>query len=220
MKKKLISFGLIIIVCFFCACCGKPNNEPASEELSASEATVDLANEALKQMEDNNVIISADLCETSTQDVSRVYELYKEQIPIMQELEDLEDSSAALILLYEEQIEYLKNHDYYEICRNRSRAAYDDSYVFRTMDPEGFSALKKRDNIESLLAMKEYFDRLDDSVKMRFAEDLCDRFNYCAPVEMEVDGFIWNVKFFELNGSQLFNDIVSFSINGQVMSLR
>ena len=199
-----------------------PTEEPFSigpvdcpeRQRTASSETLALAEEVLKLMEEETLSLGTDLSSDLGMTESRIYSIYKERFPILTELEDKEDAAKALLELYEEMISRI-GEVYPGIQRNMSRMLEEPEYKFRFEEPEEYSFLTKRNNLEALLALRVYFDRLDGDGKLRLAYALCERYNICAPIELEIWGFVWTPTFFENKGERLFTEF-AFKKDGKM----
>ena len=154
---RLLSLLFALVFLALSAACTQPH---ASEETKALGRTV-LGKMA--QMSDSPFA-------NATAPTEEMYAKAREQIPELAEFEQMPDAPLALVELYEEYEGRLRAVDWKGIERQIREAA--GRYDVTIVDDSGTDMSRERQDLESLLASEEYYERLSPEEKRRLNDAL------------------------------------------------
>lgn len=182
--KRNVCFLLVILMAFVSICaCTSSKNEPAQKN-SASTETRKLAEECIGVLIEEKMSFD----HTLGRRIDEVYRSLKQGRPEFQELEELPDSSEALLELYEEYAEAL-TLEAYTAAINVSKAGSDaESFNWPTEDPESYALYMRPMVIEGLLSREEYFGRFGEAERTRFINAFTCVHNTITAANTEVFG--------------------------------
>jgi hypothetical protein len=177
--------------------CAKP--ERAAEETKAEFKSV------LEKLNEGTMEFTL----TLGVDAERVYNTAKTIAPELEELEGKPDSALALLELYEQYYEELKNYDFASMTQRMKRGVEDPAeYTWRYEDEEGYRMWKTREDIEGLLSQEVFFEKLDHGQRERFCKAMSGIYGVISPAMMETFGYGVRPAFFEMGGEKLMDDFV------------
>ena len=108
--------------------------------------------------------------------------------PLVEQLEIMEDSALAFIEIYESYVDYFKNADLALYYSSRHSVTHDPDFEA----PEGFYEWRQmeinRRNVEILLSLDVFFDKLTDTQRERFYNALITVFDCRFDAQTEAYG--------------------------------
>lgn len=164
----------------------EPTEEPTAVPVDTSEASAEtraLAEAAVEKL------IEAPFSPTIGIQYMYQYNNLTPYASELKQLEELDDSTLAFIEIYESYIDYFENADLALYYSSMSKVAFDPEFEA----PEGFDYWLKtmdrsRRNVEVLISLDVFFDKLTDAQRERFYNALITVFDCRFDAQTEAYG--------------------------------